>query len=59
MTRVVILLQPGEAKALKAMCRRFTFQDALHHLHGVPNIAPDALIEGVNRLREALDAAGE
>jgi hypothetical protein len=45
MIRIVLLLQPGEAKALRAMCRRFTFDDALHHLRGVPNIAPDALCE--------------
>jgi hypothetical protein len=59
MIRVVILLQPGEAKALRAMCRRFTFDDALHHLQGVHNIAPDALCEAITRLREALDAAGD
>jgi hypothetical protein len=59
MIQILLLLQPGEAKALRAMCRRFTFDDALHHLHGVNNIAPDALIEGISRLREALDAAGD
>jgi hypothetical protein len=59
MIRVVLLLQPGEAKALRAMCRRFRFEDALQFLHGVHNIAPDALVEGVSRLREALDAASD
>jgi hypothetical protein len=59
MIQIVLLLQSGEVRALRAMCHRFTFDDALHHLHGVPNIAPDALIEGINHLREALDTAGD
>ncbi len=59
MIRVVVLLEPGEAKALRAMCRRFRFEDALHHLHGVPNIAPDALCEAVTKLGDAIDAAGD
>jgi hypothetical protein len=59
MTRVVLLFQPGEAKAMRAMCQRFRFEDALQFLHGVRNVAPDALCEGVNKLREALDAAGD
>ncbi len=57
MIRIVILLQPGEAKALRAMCRRFRFEDALHHLHGVRNIAPDALCEAVTKLGDAIAAA--
>lgn len=59
MIRVVLLLQPGEAKALRALCRRFRFEDALHFLRGVPNIAPDAMIEAINKLREGLDTAGD
>jgi hypothetical protein len=59
MLRVVLLLQPGEAKAMRAMCGRFRFEDALHHPHGVRNVPPDALCEAINRLREALDAAGD
>ena len=42
MIRVVILLQPGEAKALRATCRRFRFEDAMRFLRGIHNIAPDA-----------------
>jgi hypothetical protein len=59
MIRAVLLLQPGEAKALRTMCQRFRFEDALQFLHGVNNVAPDALCEGVSKLREALDAAGD
>ena len=59
MIRVVLLFQPGEAKAMRTMCSRFTFQDALQFLHRVPNVAPDALCEGVNKLREALETAGD
>jgi hypothetical protein len=32
------------------------FEDALHHMHGVRNIAPDALCETITRLGNALDA---
>jgi hypothetical protein len=59
MIRVVLLFQPGEAKAMRTMCNRFTFQDALQFLHRVPNVAPHALCEGVNKLRAALDAVGD
>jgi hypothetical protein len=57
MIRITVDLRDGEAKALRAMCRRFTFDDALHHLHGVRNIAPDALCEAISRLRAVLDGA--
>jgi hypothetical protein len=57
MIRIVILLQPGEAKALRAMCQHFHFEDAQHHLRHVRNIVPDSLLEAISRIRDALDAA--
>ena len=54
---ITIELREAEAKALRAMCHRFTFDDALHHLHGVRNVKPDSLCEAVTRLHAALNAA--
>lgn len=55
MIRVALTLEPGEAKALRVLCRRFRFEDALQFLHGVPNISPDALCEAITHLGEAID----
>jgi hypothetical protein len=59
MIRIVLGLNDAEAKALRAMCRAWRFDDAQHFLRHSPNIKPASLCEVITRLRDAFDADSE
>jgi hypothetical protein len=59
MIRVVLLLNAVEAKALRALCRAWRFDDAQYLLRNTPNVKPDSLCEAITKVREALDAADD